>query len=343
MKQQSSPTNQDVQNDEELMIAEMISDWLIRIHSHDPLEQEAAQHAYQQWKTQNPQHLAIAEKLENCFAQMQLLQQQPQKNKQLIRPLFKPKGRRHKHGIKYGLLLMAGFIPLAVYLQQNSPRYLLADVRSKTGEWRTETLDDGTQITLKNKTAFNVRYSDEQRIIELVTGDILIDVASDQSRPFTVLVEQGSIRALGTKFSVQYQAEYTDLTMLESRVLAQSNSNSLGKNLLQSRQVKAGERIYLTSHGIQTMPNVDIENIEYEWLNQTLVAEEQPLSDVLDKLNQHHRGKIYYDQKKMANIKVTAVVPLNDTDQAIKLLQHALPQLGVHHVGGYVYWMDESK
>ncbi|GAA5002409.1 FecR family protein [Acinetobacter puyangensis] len=339
------PTSNDLDQDQELAIAEMISDWLIQINSDDAVEQQSAQDAYQQWKTEHPQYLHIAQKLEMCFAQMQLIQQQPSSNKTVIQPLLQSKKKKtgKSRTTKYGLLLLAGFTPLALYFQQNTPTYLLADIRSKTGEWRTETLADGTQITLKNKTALNIHYSNDQRIIELVIGDILVNVAPDPSRPFSVLVDQGSIRALGTKFSVEYQIDHTDLIMLESKVLARSSKHPIKDGFVQERQVKAGERIYLTHDGIHTMPNVDIQNIEYEWKNQTLVAEEQSLTVVLDQLNQHHRGNIYYDKKKLANINVTAVVPLNNTENAMQLLQNALPQLSIKHIGGYIYWVDLSE
>ncbi|WP_157758086.1 FecR family protein [Acinetobacter larvae] len=345
MNKHASEQQPQLDHVQDALIVEMISDWLIQIHGEQGQARQQAEHAYQQWKLQHPDDVHIAEKIEESFAQMLLLQQQSIAHKKIMQPLFQNAHKNNKTGkgrqrIKYGVFALLGMLPIALYLQQNSPGYLLADIHSNTGEWRTEILADGTQITLKNKTAFNVDYSKQQRVIQLIQGDILVHVAADPTRPFSVQVEQGSIRALGTQFSVHYAADHTDLIMLESKVLLRSNTQQLDQNRLQQKQLIVGQRAYLTASGIQTLPNVDVENIRYQWNKQTLVAEERPLLDVLAELDQHHRGKIYYDRKKMAKIRVTAVVPLNHSANAMQLLQQALPQLTVKHIANYVYWVD---
>lgn len=336
----ASSNRKDLNQDQELAIAEMISDWLIQMSSEQQEEKKAAQTAYWQWKHDHPEYLYIAERLESCYSQISLIQQQHGKNKKAIGSLFRPKIQRKKSTTKYGVLLLAGFIPFVIYLQNNALRYWFADLRSGTGEWRTEMLVDGTQITLKNKTAINIQFNQHERVITLITGDILVKAAPNQSAPLTVVVDQGSIHALGTQFSVNYQPEYADLNILQSKVVVNSNAHDIQQNFTQSQVVHAGESVYLTRHGIQTMPKVNIQRIQHEWSNKQLVADDQPLSDVLQQLDQAHHGKIYFNQHKLDGIKVTAVIPLDDTSKAIKLLQAALPQLRIKTMGGYVYWID---
>ena len=98
----------------------------------------------------------------------------------------------------------------------------MADLRTATGRWETRTLADGTRITQGSASAVNLRYDERRRVIELVRGEILMDVAPDAARPFLVETVHGSIQALGTRFVVDHQAGATVLSMIESRVSVQT-------------------------------------------------------------------------------------------------------------------------
>jgi transmembrane sensor len=73
---------------------------------------------------------------------------------------------------------------------------------TRKGEKRVVTLADGSIVTLNTATRLQVSFSNTERLIRLVEGEALFDVAKDASRPFIVLAGDADVRAIGTSFTV---------------------------------------------------------------------------------------------------------------------------------------------
>lgn len=70
------------------------------------------------------------------------------------------------------------------------------------GEIRLVPLEDGSTITLNTASTARVTFSRRQRLVELVEGEALFDVAEDAERPFVVSASPARVRAIGTSFTV---------------------------------------------------------------------------------------------------------------------------------------------
>ena len=71
-----------------------------------------------------------------------------------------------------------------------------------TGESRTVTLADGSQVNLSGGSAIGVDITSEERRVRLLSGEAFFDVAHDAARPFTVEAGEARIVVLGTAFDV---------------------------------------------------------------------------------------------------------------------------------------------
>src|SRR3546814_16085472 len=71
------------------------------------------------------------------------------------------------------------------------------------GERRTVRLADGTAITLNTDSAVRVGYVADRRLVRLLRGQALFEVAKDPHRPFVVQAGAKQITALGTIFEVR--------------------------------------------------------------------------------------------------------------------------------------------
>lgn len=116
----------------------------------------------------------------------------------LIEPVRPP--RRH--------LLLGGGIAatlLAMLGVRNYSKWFLREDRYRTqiGEMKVIPLSDGSVVTLNTNSEIVVRYSRAQRLIELVHGEALFDVAKNKLRPFIVQTGTALVRAVGTSFSVK--------------------------------------------------------------------------------------------------------------------------------------------
>lgn len=213
------------------------------------------------------------------------------------------------------------------------PAYLLADLRSPTGQWSAHTLADGSRLTLAGGSAVNVRFNAGERHVELVRGDILVDVAKDAQRPFIVDSKQAAIRALGTRFSVRSEDGATILSMLESKVLAQVPQHP-------AVVVQAGQRTRITDDGVGPLTSIDAASVQDAWRARQLVVDDLPLTEVLDELARHRPGQLHYDRAQIAGIRVAAVLPLDDTDKALQLLIDNFPQLRIRMLTRYLVMVD---
>lgn len=73
---------------------------------------------------------------------------------------------------------------------------------TRKGEKRVLALEDGSIVTLNTATRIEVRYSQNLRLIRLVGGEALFEVAKNAARPFVVQVAKVNVRALGTSFII---------------------------------------------------------------------------------------------------------------------------------------------
>ena len=213
------------------------------------------------------------------------------------------------------------------------PAYLLADLRSPTGQWQTHTLADGSRLTLAGGSAVNVRFNAGERHVELVRGDILVDVAKDAQRPFIVDSGQAAIRALGTRFTVRKEDGATILSMLESTVSAQVPQH-------RAVVVQAGQRARITDDGVGPLTSIDAASVQQAWRAHQLVVDDLPLADVLDELARHRPGQLHYDRAQIDGIRVAAVLPLDDTDKALQLLIDNFPRLRIRMLTRYLVMVD---
>ncbi|MGV8783227.1 FecR family protein, partial [Pseudomonas aeruginosa] len=74
-------------------------------------------------------------------------------------------------------------------------------------------LADGTRIDLSSATALDLAYDESLRQAYLWRGEILVESAQS-ARPFLVHTAQGSVRALGTRFSVRCEGPRTSVCVL---------------------------------------------------------------------------------------------------------------------------------
>jgi transmembrane sensor len=76
-------------------------------------------------------------------------------------------------------------------------------VSTVKGEIRQLPLPDGSSVTLNTATAIQTRFDAHQRVMELVRGEALFDVAKDPKRPFQVQAGELTVKAIGTSFTVR--------------------------------------------------------------------------------------------------------------------------------------------
>ncbi|PJJ19644.1 FecR family protein [Janthinobacterium sp. 67] len=314
--------------------AEQAARWIVQLSADDPAERDMARAGFAAWKAADPLHATVAAGMENLLRQLHAVREPAGGDHRPARAALAaitPKRQRLRQlaaASAVAVLVLTGALVLG-----ERPAYLLADLRSPTGQWQTHTLADGSRLTLAGGSAVNVRFNAGERHVELVRGDILVEVAKDAQRPFIVDSGQAAIRALGTRFTVRKEDGATILSMLESTVSAQ---------VPQHRAVvmQAGQRARITRDGVGSLTSIDAASVQQAWRAHQLVVDDLPLADVLDELARHRPGQLHYDRAQIDGIRVAAVLPLDDTDKALQLLIDNFPRLRIRMLTRYLVMVD---
>lgn len=280
------------------------------------------------WLQADPRHGATLRRMQGVISQVQALREQRGPVGAGLRAGAQVSASGS--GARRTLLGLALAISLlgTLSLSGGAPRDWLADLHTAPAEWRSQTLEDGSQLTLAGNSAVDVEFSTGERRIRLLHGQVLVEVSHDPTRPFVIQTDEGSFKALGTRFVVSQGHARSELTMLESRVEARTAVS--GDQLV----VGPGERAWVARDGLGPLPAIDPARVDRAWQHHQLVADGVPLDQVLDALAEQRRGVLRFDRQAMQAIRVSAVLPLDDSERALRLLAEALPI----RIGGVGRW-----
>jgi len=327
-------------------LAEQAAHWIVRLTDGDPDERRRVRDAFEAWKQADPRHAAAAGDMERFIGETHAVRDRAAGHARPARAAldaaFAAEGRRRQRVRRAGTALAVACllaVPAWALLQAWPVGYLAADLRTATGQWESRMLPDGTRITLNTASAVNLHYDPHRRAIELVQGEILVDVARDAARPFLVETAHGSIRALGTRFVADRQADATVLDMIESRVSVQTAAQRAAGSA-EATIVGAGQRVRITVDAVGPAEAIDARTLAQAWQQHQLVASDRPLPEVLDALSRHRPGRIQYDRARLQHIRVNAVLPLDDTDRALELLMASFPELRIRTVTPWLVWVS---
>nr|WP_246500204.1 FecR domain-containing protein [Pseudomonas cyclaminis] len=284
--------------------------WLVRL---DGEADEAQRADFEAWLKIDPQHVTAIERLERGMFLPHDLPADVARYalKQVFPESCLPKV------VKVIALTSLLTLPLGVAWYQFTQKIFLPDFETSNGQWRTETLVDGSQVSLDGQSAINVDFDSRTRSVRLLRGSVLVSVAKDLHRPFQVVTDHATIRALGTRFVVDLDSEGTRLAMIESRTVVKSASQDV--------EVHAGQQVRFDANGPGELRPVNSRTLEIAWSQHQMLFDHQPLSLVLDQLNRNRAGFIWFDRKALQRIEVNAVLPTDDSDSALRLLARSLP------------------
>jgi transmembrane sensor len=230
-------------------------------------------------------------------------------------------GRRRvdRRAVLKSLAALAFAAPAGYAAWLQGPRWT-ADYRTATGEQREVTLPDGTYLRLNTASAVRLEYSDQARRLVLVEGEILVSTAArtqPDGRAFVVQTGNGTVRALGTRFSVRdigdgrtHVSVFADAVALRPAEGAQEHRVAAGKSLSFDRQ--------------QAFPSTAHDRSDPAWTRGQLVSSNLRLGDFLAELSRYRPGVLRCDPA-VADLRLSGVFQLDDTDRVLDLLGETLP------------------
>ena len=213
------------------------------------------------------------------------------------------------------LLVLLGLSSTLAVQRRMPLQGLLSDAYSGTAERRTLSLPDGSLLTLNARTAVDIHFSASLRSLHLLQGELCVQVAADNRRPLEVLTAQGSVRALGTRFSVRQMAE-------DSLVGVQQHSVQVTNRSGQQALVSSGQALRFASDRLLLLSG-DQSHVD-AWMQGRLDVQNESLGAVVDALRPYRQGLLRIS-RAAAQLRVFGVFSLDDSDRALQSLAQVLP------------------
>lgn len=190
--------------------------------------------------------------------------------------------------------------------------------KTGVGEQRTLILADGSTVTLNALTTVRVHITKEVRQITLVAGQAFFHDANDPAWPFVVRAGKSVVRAIGTEFNVDEQADRTVVTVLSGQVAVAESFASIDGidrrellrelagpvNRLQAVLVPAGEQVTVLAQSVPSPNAVDVRTVT-AWMQQRLVFDNTPLSKVAEQFNLYSKRSLVIADPSLRSVGVS--------------------------------------
>lgn len=297
-------------------IVQKAAQWMARLWADDA--NEADRLACHRWRAAHPDHERAWRRLGAFDDKLQGVPQHAAPV--LMEPAAKGGLSRRRALQVLGLaVVVTGTVPI---VRESQVWRLLASKHStRVGEIREVVLVDGTRVLLNTASAIDVRFSADAREVVLREGEILVTTHPDPAtpvRPFTVRSRHGTVRALGTRFTVAQHEFVSRVAVYEGAV--------------EIRPVHAVAPALRLDAGLSTsFSDSDVHRLESAlahhgpaWPQGLLVAENMRVRDFLHELGRYRTGLLRCSPE-VADLQVTGVFSLADTDRALANLALALP------------------
>lgn len=297
-------------------VLDQASEWLVKLWSGIATHEDYQ--ACERWRAAHADHERAWQRLQAIDRKLEIVPRSVAQ-KALKKPSSSLMSRRRT--LKGFAVLLTGGAATYGIGRTGAWQAYAADYRTGTGESRTIVLADSTQVILNTASAIDVRFDTQQRRIELHSGEIMVTTAHDPAavaRPFSVTTPHGTVRALGTRFTVRDTNDATaHVVVLEGAVLIQPRDH-----IAEPLRLEAGQQMSFSGTGGLGASPAD--ESASAWTRGSLMVERVRLDAFIEELSRYRPGVLRCDPSA-AHYLLTGVYPLTDTDRILASIEKALP------------------
>ncbi len=177
-------------------------------------------------------------------------------------------------------------------------------------------LSDGTEVWLNSGSAitYPVRFSDTRQVT--LTGQAYFKVTHSPN-PFVVSGKFGQIEVLGTEFDIKaYEGENTVATLVKGSVIFKNNSNK-------QVRLKPGFQA-ICKWGEMYTKKVDTK-LYTSWKDGKLIFEEEPLINIVTRLERWYNVDIKLEGESIRNLKYTGTIEMESFSEVLELIKVTTP------------------
>lgn len=195
-----------------------------------------------------------------------------------------------------------------------------------TGGYAKIALSDSSILHLNTNTRVRVLYTANARNLQLLEGELFIEVAKDPNRPLTVRTLGFSATAIGTAFGVSATPTQRWVAVAEGEVIVSNQPTAQylahGNSATTEHQaLLAGEKLKLDE---SFEPIATEAKSLASWRGGQLFYRDIALRDLITDLNRYHRQQLVVHDNKLGDIRLSAVLNTDDHLGAVAALSSSL-------------------
>ncbi len=307
-------------------ISETAARWFIRMQEAAPDAPERSQ--FEAWLMQSPLHqqeyASISDAWQGIDAinELQTMAQAKQADR-FFKQSEHQKSRQKLASTVAGVVaaLCIGWAGLHQYqVWQRTPTLQLAS-QTRYAQLTTQTLEDGSRVTLNANSQIEIKYYRHQRHVALLKGEAIFEVQPNPNKPFIVETDRLKVTVLGTRFAVNklQHLERVSVDHGKVEVVSKTGSDTI---ILQNNQVAEFKQNHLT-------PRTNVSAQDYfRFTRGTLVFNQATLSEIAETLSRYQPTPVTTDELSQEHI--SAVVAIKDSNSFITTLPR-IANVRVHH------------
>ena len=337
---------------EDMTTDEIAADWFGR---HDAGLSEAENRELQAWLQADPRHASSFQRL---AAASRALDQLAGSNAGASASLdpdlamlpIQRTAKNRKHQARWVAVTLAAAAALTLVgvtswqILSTRPSYTTT-ASAEIGGLREISLPDGSVIELNTNSAVEIRYNRRDRQVALTRGEAHFKVAKDAARPFTVVVNDVAVRAVGTAFNIRVRPNDVDVLVTEGRV--RLNRTGDGGSLLPPQPTAteppvlgAGHRAVIPTDGVEkgrgtrtavvtSVADVAISR-ELAWQQKRLEFGPTPLAMIVAEFNRYNQHQLVLADAELASLSVGGSFEAGGYDTLVRLLESSFGIVAEH-------------
>ncbi|WPU93225.1 FecR domain-containing protein [Mucilaginibacter sabulilitoris] len=222
------------------------------------------------------------------------------------------------------VLIGAGWAGYYLYEQSGMSSRL---VSIKTlNEVRTETLPDGSVVHLNKNSGISYTGNFKSRREIKLTGEAFFEVKHNEHVPFTVQVNDITVKDIGTAFNIKSEAQNTEVIVESGIVQVSKSNNSVQLNPNEMVSVKHGDKQLKVEKSTDMLYNY--------YRSNTFVANGTPLWRLVDILNEAYGANIKIENTALRNVPITSTFKYEDSlTKVLEVIKSTTPEIHIDKTG----------
>jgi transmembrane sensor len=191
-------------------------------------------------------------------------------------------------------------------------------------------LHDGSTLNLNTDTQVRVHFTPGRRRVVLSRGEALFEVAHDPDRPFEVRVDDTTVRAVGTAFSVRRREQQTiEVFVAAGRVAIVPDTAARAAAV---PTLVAGDAATMNPDGVR-IRKVSQDEIPrmLAWRSGRLWFERQRLADAVAEFNRYNLRRLAVADPAIADLRIGGAFDATDPEGFVEALERSFGIQAVPH------------